>query len=434
MTTIELLQKSIDYIEENLKSEISLEELADISGFSLYHFCRIFCNYVGMPVSAFITKRRLYHAIYDIQNDMKPVDAAYVYGFETYAGFFKAFRREFGCSPTKFLRLKTVQRPLKMDLKREVRIMLSKTQIRQLLSNWNIDKNLEIGSCFYGGTVKANNTWTIGDKYIFKTGRNIAGLKTHIGISYELEKSGVPATTPVKTLQGNDFIIEDEKYYILINRIKGEPLSPELRFGKNIFDTGKKYGEAIGNLHNILKKKDKNLEVNDNNLLKTVLEWALPQTRVTMEQWGCDLPHEFYEDFIKNFTQLYDKLPKHIIHRDPNPSNIMFYNNEVSGFVDFEISERNVRIFDPCYCATGILSECVDVEDNFEKWIEILKGIISGYDNICTLTEAEKKAIPYVIYSIQMIFIAWLNNKEEYKALAMKNRNMLVRIWENNNK
>lgn len=65
-------------------------------------------------------------------------------------------------------------------------------------------------------------------------------------------------------------------------------------------------------------------------------------------------------------------MPHNIIHRDANPSNILFSNGEVSGFIDFEISEKNIRLFDPCYCATGILSEAEGVEGNFEKWPELL--------------------------------------------------------------
>ncbi len=435
MTTIQLLQKSIDYIEENLKSELSLSELAEISGFSTFHFCRIFSNYVGMPVAAFITKRRLYHGIYEIQIGKKTIDIALLYGFNTYAGFFKAFKREFGCSPTKYLKLNTAKKPMAVNLIREAKIMLTQREIKQILSNWNLDSNLEIEDTFtLGGTAKSDSTWLINGKYIFKTGKNIAGLKTHIAISKELEKSGVLAATPIKTIEDEDFIIKDDKYFCLTNHIKGKFLTPEERYAENRIEIGKKYGEAIGNLHKILKKQDKNLEVNDNNLLKTVLGWALPQTKITMEQWGCPLPDRFYEDFTENFSKLYNELPRHIIHRDPNPSNIMFHNDEVSGFIDFEISERNVRIFDPCYCATGILAEATTIADRFEKWDEILKGIITGYDNICKLTEAEKLAIPYVIYSIQMIFIAWLDGKEELKNLAMQNRKMLIWIWENKDK
>lgn len=434
MTTIELLQNSIDYIEENLKSEITITEIAEYAGFSVYHFCRLFSNYVGMPVAAYLTKRRLYHGIFSIQSGKKTIDVALEYGFNTYPGFYKAFKREFGCSPTKYLELNTVKKPLPMDLNKEAKFMLNQRQITQLLSNWDIQKNLDINNTLtLGGAVKSNSVWSIGEKYIFKTGKNISGLKTHIAISRELEKFGMNSTTPVKTVNGDDFIIEGDRYYILINRIKGQFLSPEERYSQNRESIGKKYGEAIGNLHNILKRQDKNIEINDSNLLKTVLDWALPKTRVTMEQWGCPLPDEFYENYINRFSKIYNDLPRHIIHRDANPSNIIFYAGEVSGFIEFEISERNVRIFDPCYCATGILSEASEIEGDFQKWPEILRGIINGYDKIVNLTDSEKEAIPYVIYSIQMIFIAWLLDNESYKNLAMRNREILIWLWENRN-
>jgi len=152
------------------------------------------------------------------------------------------------------------------------------------------------------------------------------------------------------------------------------------------------------------------------------------------EEWGCSLPEEFYEYYINTFSKLYNELPRHIIHRDANPSNIIFENGEISGFIDFEISEHNVRIFDPCYCATGILSEANNIDDSFDKWNEILRGIIDGYDSVCKITDIEKISIPYIIYSIQMIFIAWLNGKEEYKDMAIQNRKMILWIWENRNK
>jgi serine/threonine protein kinase len=69
----------------------------------------------------------------------------------------------------------------------------------------------------------------------------------------------------------------------------------------------------------------------------------------------------------------------HIIHRDPNPSNIMFENGEVTGFIDFVISERNVRLFDPCYCATGILSEAETIiPDGYDQW-PIVSSIVRNF-------------------------------------------------------
>ncbi len=120
-----------------------------------------------------------------------------------------------------------------------------------------------------------------------------------------------------------------------------------------------------------------------------------------------------------------------MIHRDSNPSNILFDGGEVTGFVDFDLSERNVRLWDPCYCATGILSEWRGVGDIYEKWLDVLEGIISGYDNVNPLTFEEKQAIFYVICSIQMICIAYFESVTEDKELAETSREMLRFICEN---
>lgn len=430
MTIIELLQASIDYIEENLKCYLSVQEIATKIGFSVYHFSRIFNDYVGMPVSAYITKRRLLHIVYDSSKSNKLVDTALLYGFDTYAGFYKAFKKEFGCTPSKYFKLNTVKKPMVINLNREANLMLTQTQIRQLLQKWDIHTKLEVESTLIaGGSKKANNAWIVGDKYIFKTGKNISGLKTHIEITKALANLSLESSYPILTKEGKDFIIQDDRYYILLNKVEGEFLTKEERYEGNRFNTGLIYGEAIGKLHKILKEQDNNLEVDDTNLIDIVLNWALPESKKIMEQWNSSLPDEFYENYTENFSKYYHKLPRQIIHRDPNPSNIMFKDRRVTGFIDFEISERNVRIFDPCYCATGILSETDNIDEGFEKWVEIQEGIVKGYDNICGLTDIEKLAIPYIMYSIQMIFIAWLNGKNEYKDLALKNRNILLKIY-----
>ena len=61
-----MLQKSIDYIEDNLKAEITAKELSDMAGFSLFHYYRLFQGAIGMPVMQYITRRKLLNALYDM--------------------------------------------------------------------------------------------------------------------------------------------------------------------------------------------------------------------------------------------------------------------------------------------------------------------------------------------------------------------------------
>ncbi len=53
------------------------------------------------------------------------------------------------------------------------------------------------------------------------------------------------------------------------------------------------------------------------------------------------------------------------------------------------------------------------------------KNIIDGYDSICKLSHKEKQAIPYVIFSIQMICVAYFSNMDKYAELAEVNQKCL---------
>lgn len=59
-----IIQKSLDYIEENLQTEITATELAEMAGFSLFHYYRLFQQATGMPVMQYILRRRLLHGVY----------------------------------------------------------------------------------------------------------------------------------------------------------------------------------------------------------------------------------------------------------------------------------------------------------------------------------------------------------------------------------
>lgn len=114
-----IIQRSLDYIEENLQVKITAAELAEAAGFSLFHYYRLFQSGTGMPVMQYILRRRLLHGIYAIHRGSTRTDAALMYGFDTYAGFYKAFCREFGCPPSNFLRSCRVKRPYRIDLTKE---------------------------------------------------------------------------------------------------------------------------------------------------------------------------------------------------------------------------------------------------------------------------------------------------------------------------
>jgi len=428
-----IIQKSLDYIEENLKTEITAEELAKQAGFSLFHYYRIFLQFTGMPVMQYIVRRRLAHGIYAVQQGCKMIEAALDYGFDTHAGFYKAFQREYDCSPSEYLRRAPARPPQRINLWQEAQSMITHAKLKEILSNWEVPQPVTVQDIFMSANkIKAEDMWNINDRFTLKTFSNQGSLSRHLILSNTTRNAGLEAACPLPTLSGTNYVQEGELYFILFPQLSGNRLESGSCFTGDYKITGRYLGECIGQLHQILAGCDEDLPLNESQLYEDVLQWALPAAREQMAQHNCPLPESFYEDYTRTFGELAKNLPRQLIHRNICPSNFIMTDGTLTGFADFELSERNVRLFDPCYCATGILSENI-AENNpekLEKWPEIFINILAGYDSVCKLTPEERKAALYVVYSIQMICVAYFGKLDKFDELAGINRQMLTLIYE----
>jgi AraC family transcriptional regulator len=117
MDYIRIVQNSIDYIEENLKEDLTVDIIANQTGFSAYHYYRLFNAYVGMPVMQYVRRRRMLYGISEVVNKGKKIiEIAMEYGFNTHSGFSKAFNKEYGCSPSQYIENINGNIPRKIDL------------------------------------------------------------------------------------------------------------------------------------------------------------------------------------------------------------------------------------------------------------------------------------------------------------------------------
>lgn len=94
------LNQVMDYIEQHLTEEISLEEISRYAGVSDYHFRKIFYYLSGMTLSEYIRNRRLSEANKDLLNKESVTDVAYKYGYESIDGFTRAFKAWSGFLPS----------------------------------------------------------------------------------------------------------------------------------------------------------------------------------------------------------------------------------------------------------------------------------------------------------------------------------------------
>ena len=411
-----IIQISLDYIEDHLQTDITAAELAEMAGFSLFHYYRLFQQATGLPVMQYILRRRLLHGVYAMKQGSSKIDAALAYGFDTYAGFYKAFCREFGSTPSDFLESSRARRPYRIDITKEEHMTITHKKAAQILQNWNMGDET-ITDIYYEVTGNKNdNACYVGDGYVLKYTANLGKLKKHIEVSEALESIGLLAAVPVTTIDGAQYVQEGEVYFYLTRRLPGEQMVSN-RFGAG---DGRFVGEIIGQLHLALSKVED--FVSEADLLATVRDWALPKAKAELK-----LSDGFCGEYLDTFAALYPNLPRQIIHRDPNPGNIICADDQW-GFIDFVLAERNVRIYDPCYAATAVLSETFG--QNNDKWLEIYRDIICGYDSVAHLTDKERRAIPYVILANQFVCVAWFAEQDKYAEILETNKKMTAWLIE----
>lgn len=94
------LNQVIDYIEDHLTDELSLEVISEYAGVSDYHFRKLFFYLSGLTLSEYIKNRKLSEANKDLLNGEKVTDVAFKYGYQSIDGFTRAFKKWSGFLPS----------------------------------------------------------------------------------------------------------------------------------------------------------------------------------------------------------------------------------------------------------------------------------------------------------------------------------------------
>lgn len=415
-----IIQHSLDTIENHLSDAITPEQLSREAGFSLYHYCRVFKAAVGMSVMRYITRRRLLHAMYRMAQGQEKTEAALRFGFDSYAGFYKAFRREFGTSPTEHLRNHQAARPARLNLKERGNIMERKA-IENILSQWNLTGAAIEAVCYPNTGHVSDHAYLIGGKYYLKCSESYGSLARQAELLGMLHPEGLAAAV-VPTVNGS-LIAEDGPWQCLLTeKLPGQPLNAAEALARP--ELGRAVGEGLARLHEALLHVDPVL-CTEENLLDTLRGWAIPKVEEA-------LPDLRLDGWLERFAQLYPALPVQIIHRDPNPDNLMIAEGRVTGFLDFDLSRIAPRIFDLAYAATGILSVVFErvEEAQREGFFPLARAIWQGYHARSPLTEEEWQALPDMVIALQLICVAAFAGSDAHARLSQVNQQMLRMMLE----
>lgn len=319
----------------------------------------------------------------------------------------------------------------------------------EVVSFWGIDSVKSITKEYkYIKNENDKNVWSINNDYILKITKEEKEMKINVIMACLLAREQIPAQRVVTLKNGGLYLYHKGNYYGLFTRIKGELIKDI--FKGNYLHNGYYIGSSIGWLHHGLNNITEELCYS-----KVLLNADLP---TELKKWLSATLTEFFDEFMypkeeedklfkifdelrERFAVQYKDLPRHAIHRELRLENLLFSDDKLSGYIDFELSEINARIFDICHLSTALLTQVFEDEINRELWKDFNKELLKGYNSKVKLLDIEKEDIPLMIYEIQVVRIAYfyekgmireakkavrvliwlydLFNKEDYKILSV---------------
>lgn len=284
-------------------------------------------------------------------------------------------------------------------LKQRQRFERQAVFMEEIIKLWNIEAG-EMKQIYH-------SAWDADGKYVLKAYDNLNGLKRNVQIMKTLRSMDIPTAEIIDLENGEEYVCKGEKYYILTRKLPGSNVT-DIRDKKLAF----KMGETIGKLHIALQKCEAQLECRDGSLLREINGWV--RDGFIKNGWQFVSEEEFMEA-ADHLEMVYGQLPIQMIHRDVHFGNFLFDNGEFSGYIDFELTQKNIRIFDLCYFLAGLLTEDVGHGLNPKEWLDTVHEVVTGYENYIVLTDTEKEAMPWVMECIELLFVSYFAGIDELR-------------------
>lgn len=271
-------------------------------------------------------------------------------------------------------------------------------KIQSLLWQWNLQQQRI--------TQIHPSVWQIGEDHVLKVYDQPESLNRNIMINTHLERMGIPVGRLIPTVEGADYAADGDAYYLVSEKLPGSNLI-SLKFdGK----TAEAMGSIIARLHLAFESLEEQVSLWDNSLLDEMNGWV----RDRFEETGfAHISREDFDLVVRNLASSYEKLPFGLIHRDVHFGNFLFHNKKFSGYIDFDLTQRNIRVFDLCYFSLSVLSEKEKFEITPENWFDFTRNVFAGYHKLVELTRQEKESAVYVMECIELLFLAYFEGQED---------------------
>ena len=275
--------------------------------------------------------------------------------------------------------------------------------IKQALNQFNINENVPIQHI----NQNPNNmhTWEVGSRYFLKLfSHDYTKAERIVRLNTLLRQENVPVAHYHQTTVGEICACVDGNYYTLADKLPGTTLPDKSPYWEDKATAEKivyEMGKNLAQLHLALKKINCQIEAWDNNIIDELHGWILTEIRTKQ------IPvNQKVIDYCISFCDLYQRLPRQLIHRDPHLGNFLWVNNKITGVIDFDLIQINSRVLD-LYYAFG------PCEKHFNEWLRLRPYFFSGYHRISPIGKDEMSAYPYMTVLFGLLWLAYLSTQNQ---------------------
>jgi Ser/Thr protein kinase RdoA (MazF antagonist) len=304
--------------------------------------------------------------------------------------------------------------------------MLTTAQAIELISIWSVGDIVSIESFYTEDYHCSGNTvfvQTPNGKYVLKRTKIEEWTEWRYLMLAILHAHGVPVAVPISTCTGEHYLRQGDAVYTLSPYLPGIAVSDH--FAGSAEERARQYGIALAQLHLGLKECESITKPTEMDLIQDVT-WA----KNMIAETDCN-------DQIKNITVMLkeittdlrptlESLPAQLIHRDAHAANLLYLDNKVTGWLDFDLSLHGPRLFDLCYCATSILMNGITDPEKRLRWISLLRSMVDGYTTVSPLNVLERAALFPMLLSIEAIFAGYYASQHNREQM---DQNIHAMLW-----
>lgn len=197
--------------------------------------------------------------------------------------------------------------------------------ISELIKQWGIE----------GNPVQIyHSAWNIIDTNILKVYQDSNALQRNIVMMRTLKEEGIPVPGIIRLPDGRDYLESEGKLYVLTTKLQGSNIVDLKGYKEDWFY---EFGRILANLHLAFLKCESKISYWNNSMIEEMRGWV---SRDLLKFNPDYLTQDEIKETVDELADVYEELPKQLIHRDVNLGNFLFDKGAFSGYIDFDLSQR----------------------------------------------------------------------------------------------